>query len=322
MDFVTLQYVVSVAELKSISRAAERHYITQPAMTKCINKIEQQLGVKLFDRSIIPIRLTYAGEKYIAGAKKILAAKEELDGEMEEILGRKKDCIRFGIPSSRSAAWLPYILPPYLSAYPGVEIKIIEGTSISFEKDLLSGEIDVCITSLPIETSGIAYEPIVEEQIMLVIARDHPIFENKPIENIPLMLRYIDPEKLNGQSFITLTPSQGFYHSIYQIFERHNIHPEIVLETPNANTAYSLAAKNMGITISSVKRALSNRSTPTPIFCTADDPPFSRTLVAAYKKDRELSIPAKNLIDMIKQTVNTHPLLKVPLFGVYREPGV
>lgn len=319
MDFASLQYIVSVAELKSISKAANKHYITQPAMTKCINKIEQDLGLKLFDRSIIPIRLTYAGEKYIAGIKKVLAAKEGLDREMEEILSKKKDCIRFGIPSSRSAAWLPYILPPYLAAYPEVEVKIIEGTSTSLEKDLLSGAADVCITSLPIETGGISYEPIVEEQIMLVIAHNHPIFENKPVENIRYMLRYIDPKKLNGQSFITLTPSQGFYHTIHQIFEKHNIHPEVVLETPNANAAYSLAAKNMGITISSVKRALNNRSTPIPIFCTADDPPFSRTLVAAYKKDRELSIPAKNLVNMVKHTVNMHPSLKVPTFGVYRE---
>ncbi len=319
MDFVSFEYIVSVAELKSISKAADRHYITQPAMTKCINKIEQELGVKLFDRSIIPIRLTYAGEKYIAGVKNILAAKEGLDREMAEILHKKRDCIRFGMPSSRSAGWLPYLLPPYRSAYPEVEVKIIEGTSISFEKDLLSGAVDVCITSLPIETNGIAYEPIVEEQIMLVIACNHPIFENKPVENIPNMLRYIDPEKLNNQSFITLTPSQGFYHTIHQIFEKHNIHPEVVLETPNANAAYLLAAKNMGITISSVKRALSNRSTPAPIFCTADDPPFSRTLVAAYKKDRELSAAAKNLISMVKKIVNTHPSLKVPTFGVYRE---
>lgn len=319
MDFVSLQYVVSVAELKSISKASERHYITQPAMTKCINKIEQDLGLKLFDRSILPIRLTYAGEKYISGVKKVLAAKEELDREMAEIQGKKKDCIRFGIPSSRSAAWLPYILPPYLSAYPEVEVKIIEGTSTSFEKDLLSGAIDVCITSLPIVASGISYEPIVEEQIMLVIARNHPIFGNKPVENIPFMLRYIDPERLNGQGFITLTPSQGFYHTIYQIFSKHNIRPEVVLETPNANTAYLLAAKNIGITISSVKRALNNRPTPAPIFCTADDPPFSRMLVAAYKKDRQLPVPAKNLVDMAKQIVNTHPLLKVPTFGVHRD---
>lgn len=318
MDFISLQYIVSVANFRSISKAAAHHYITQPAITKCINKIERNLGVKLFDRSVIPIRITYAGEKYIAGANKILSAKQDLDIEMNEILNKKMDSVRLGIPSSRSTSWLPYILPSFHSLYPEVEVKIIEGTSRSLITQLISGVADVCITSLPIEESKLAYEYIVEEQIMLVIARNHDIFENKPVRNIPNMLRYVEPKFLERQNFITLTPNQGFYYVIHQIFKKHNINPVVVLETPNANTAYQLAAKNMGITIASVKRALNNRSIPEPIFCTADNPPFSRTLVAAYKKDREISAPTRNLIDMIKQIVNGHPSLKIPDFKVYK----
>lgn len=318
MDFISLQYIVSVANFRSISKAAAHHYITQPAITKCINKIEMNLGIKLFDRSVIPIRLTYAGEKYIAGANKILSTKQDLDREMGEILKKKMDCVRLGIPSSRSTSWLPYILPSYRSAYPNVEVKIIEGTSKSLVTHLMSGTADICITSFPIDESRLAYERIVEEQIMLVIAHNHAIFENRSVTNIPNMLRYIEPKILDRQNFITLTPNQGFYYAIHQIFKKHNINPVVVLETPNANTAYQLATKNMGITIASVKRALNNRSTPEPIFCTADDPPFSRTLVASYKKDRELSTPTRNMIDMIKQLVNEHPSLKIPDFKVYK----
>ncbi|MDD2234864.1 MAG: LysR family transcriptional regulator [Desulfitobacteriaceae bacterium] len=319
MNLINLQYIVSVANFRSISKAAAHHYITQPAITKCINKVEKDLGVKLFDRSVIPIKLTYAGEKYIEGANKILSAKQDLDREMDEILKKKMDYVRLGIPSSRGTAWLPYILPSFRSAYPEIEVKIIEDTSRSLITHLMSGALDVCITSLPIDKSRLSYESIAEEQIMFVIAQNHAIFENKPVTNIPDMLRYIDPKVLDGQNFITLTPDQGLYYTIHQMFNKHNINPVVVLETPNVNTAYQLSTKNMGISISSVKRALNNRAIPEPIFCTADDPPFSRTLVAAYKKDRELSIPARNLIDMIKKIVNLHPSLKMPDFKVYKE---
>ena len=91
----------------------------------------------MFDRSTLPIRLTYAGERYIAGIKNMLAMKHQLDAEMEDIAGFKKRRLVIGIPSSFSSVWLPQILPPFLLKYPGTEIQIIEGLSQELEKLLV-----------------------------------------------------------------------------------------------------------------------------------------------------------------------------------------
>ena len=85
MDFNKLNYMMAIAELQSFSKAAKRCFVSQPALTRCVKNIEDELGLKLFDRSCSPIKLTYAGERYIAVMQEILELKTKLDQEMEEI---------------------------------------------------------------------------------------------------------------------------------------------------------------------------------------------------------------------------------------------
>lgn len=113
MDLTKYHYVEMIAEMKSISRAAQKLYISQPALTKSLARLEQELGVRLFDRSSTPIRLTYAGERYLQGMKNIAAMKYQLDKELEEIADMRKGRLVIGIPDTRSQRWLPHIVPPF-----------------------------------------------------------------------------------------------------------------------------------------------------------------------------------------------------------------
>ena len=96
MDFVRFEYLIALDECKSFSRAAEKCFISQPALTKSINKLEESLGVRLFDRSKTPIALTYAGEHYLRGVRNIMAMKTQLDLEMAEIAGNRKEHLAVG----------------------------------------------------------------------------------------------------------------------------------------------------------------------------------------------------------------------------------
>ena len=87
MDLNKVTYLLALADTKNYSRAAEQCHISQPALTRYIKNLEEELNVTLFDRSSFPIRLTYAGERYIDGLLKILEMKEKLDKEMREIAG-------------------------------------------------------------------------------------------------------------------------------------------------------------------------------------------------------------------------------------------
>lgn len=320
MDFAKFQYVVSVAELSSFSKAAEKCHISQPALSKCINKIEDELGVKLFDRSRTPIRLTYAGERYIESMKNILAMKFQLDKEIEDITNLKRGRLAVGIPDSRSADWLSQILPPYLNSYPGIDVKVFEDTSSVLEQAILKENIDLSVVgTLPILLPGIEYETIAEEQLMIVMPSNHSIFKSKVPPDVPNLLHYLNPQRLQGQPYVSVMPEQGLYRAAKQIFDRYGLRPKTVLEISNTSTAFYLASGGLGFTIAPVRSIASEKYLRKPVYCTVDDPPFQRTIIVSYKKDRLLSTAARQFIDVTKRVVSTIPMLQVPKFQVLHD---
>ncbi|MGI6764291.1 MAG: LysR family transcriptional regulator [Anaerovoracaceae bacterium] len=308
MNYSKYQYIIKVAEHQSITKAAKELYISQPALTKYINNLEEELGIKLFDRNVIPIRLTYAGERYIAGIKKILDIKNRLDKEIEEISEMKKGRLTVGISSNRGALLLPYILPAFKKECPGIDVKIVEGTFAYFEEMMLKGEIDISFTALPTFSSEVDYEIISENKIVLAVAKGHPILKGMDTSGNDLdHLLYIDPEKLNGQDFITLLPGQGLHRNTWQIFEKYNIKPGKIIETSSTNILYCLAAAGIGlafVTDLCIKYTLPSMM---PVFCTVEEPAPIRKNIITYKKDGYISISARKFIDISKEIVNTHP---------------
>lgn len=311
MKYSKYEYIVSIAEFNSISEAAKKLYITQPALTKIINNLEQELGVKLFNRTTHPIRLTYAGQRYIAEVKKILEIQRHLEKEMEEISNMSKGRLVIGISSSRAALWLPHILPDFQREYSGIELKIVEGTFSFLEEQLLKEVIDVILTSLPIFSDEIEYEVLAENQVILVVPQNHPVLHDLDVtQNDPDNLIYINPQKLNSQPFITLIPGQGLHRMTWQIFEQYNIKPGNILEISNIEAAYRLAAAGMGLTFTTKILTLCTLPTMVPVLCTIDRSPRIRASVAAYKKNVCLTASARRFIDMTRETIQNSPFLQ------------
>lgn len=113
MSLDKLDYVLALAEERNLTRAARKAFISQPTLTNYINRLEEQLGVKLFDRSVTPIEITRAGALYIEQMKKIQLAETNLRNELR-ILGSMETVFHLGIGATRGNHWLPFLLP-----YPG-----------------------------------------------------------------------------------------------------------------------------------------------------------------------------------------------------------
>ena len=174
MDFRKLQYMLKVAEEKSFSKAAQKLYIAQPSLSQYIQKLEQQLGVQLFDRSTNPLRLTYAGELYAETAKNILNLKDQLTNQMEDISNFKKGRLTIGLSAFRSTYVIPKILPLFHERFPGIDIVLMEGNSVKLEDLAIKGITDISIMTLPIKENFFSYEPIFIEKILLAIPMQHP----------------------------------------------------------------------------------------------------------------------------------------------------
>ena len=120
MNLNCYQYVISIAENASISKAAKELFITQPALTKYLNKLEADLGVRLFDRSISPLQITYAGELYVQEGRKIIEMHKRLNQQISEMSNMQRGRLTIGInriwiisffQMSRLSWQFPHVIP-------------------------------------------------------------------------------------------------------------------------------------------------------------------------------------------------------------------
>lgn len=289
MDFAQYEYLIALEECRNFSRAAEKCFISQPALTKSINKLEESLGVRLFDRSKNQVMLTYAGERYLEGVHNIMAMKIQLDQEMAEIAGNRRQRLSLGIPESRGQIWLGRILPYYTAAYPDTEIRIFESTTQGLEEALINGKIDLAVVStLPITTPGIDYEPLFTEALLFVLPPIPEIFGGTVPEIKPDTAYVVSPENLRHIPFIAPLKTQGLYRAAQLIFEKHGMNPKILIETVNPDTAASLASEGLGFSITNI---LTKPKTQTQLLGTLDMPLYQRTLIASWKRTSPLPFP-------------------------------
>lgn len=326
MNYSKFYYVETVAELQSFTRAAEKLYISQPALTKSISKLEDELGVKLFDRSVHPLQLTYAGERYLIGMRNVVAMHNQLKRELEDIANMRKGRLIVGIPNLRGPRWLPYILPKFLQDCPDIDIRIVEGTTASLEQDLLRERINIAvITSLPQMTVNLENEEICQEQLMLLANSRHPMFQGINLTQAHKnrhALHYLAPERLEGQPYISYDESLGLYRSTVQLFEHFSIHPQKVVTLSNSSSARDLAASGLGFVLLPSSSAHSSKLAKQDVmFCSITDPPTCRTLIISHKQGVELSPAARRFVDITKSIAHTEPSLRPTTLPLLHDLG-
>jgi DNA-binding transcriptional LysR family regulator len=245
MDFHQFEYVMAIAEEKSISKAAKKLYISQPSLSQYIMRLENNLGVKLFDRSASSMILTFAGEVYVETAKNILNLNTQMERELSDIAGSKKGRIAMGVPNQTGRHILPLVLPKFHKKFPGIEIVVEEDVTMKLEEMLLGGKIDIAILNLPIQNEKIVYETISIERMFLTAPKDHWICCSQTDLKNDFKL---DFNCLRDEKFVLLEQGQRMRFLADEIFHRANFKPNVLLEIKNLDTAYRIAAAGMGFT--------------------------------------------------------------------------
>ncbi len=276
------------------------------------------MNVTLFDRSSFPIRLTYAGERYIDGLQKILEMKEKLDKEMEEIAGHVQDQLLIGMPSTRCSSWLPRILPDYQKVCPKVKVKLREGNSAKLQQDVKNGTIDVFfMCSRPSSLDGLTFVPLFQEEMALIVSRTAAVFHGIILpENIPGVLQYIPPHVLEQIPFISLTPGHGTYEFAREQFKKAKISPSVSMEWDNSSTVYRLVPQNNGFGFAPVTVTYEEKFDHPPIFCSMGRQVSSREIGLLYRKDPPLSPAAQQFIQTAKEVIPNFVKSEVPHFEV------
>ncbi len=208
MDFRELSYLTAIAKYQNITKAAEALFISQPGLSKFLTNLENDLGLKLFERVDKKYLATYAGERYLNYARNILETKASLDAELADIIKRDVGVLDVGIPNMRCTYILPKVLPVFNKRYPNVNVNIFEGTSTAIDKRLLDGDLDIAFYSKPHELNqALEYQTLATEELLICTCKDHPI-KNFSRNNPASSYKKIDLSILKNERLILLSTEQ------------------------------------------------------------------------------------------------------------------
>lgn len=296
-------YFEAIVETGNLTRAAEKLYVSQPYLSQYLKKLENTLGVTLFDRSCSPIKLTYAGERYYHHILQMNRMKENMRKELQDIQSETVGKLRLGVALWRGACLLPDVFPDYHKAYPNIKLELTEGHSAFLKAALMNERIDIAVINLPhaLDYGNLLCEMICRERILLAAPSNHPAVQ-RVLQNCEWRQLYpVAPlEILREIPLISTKQGQNLTHEIMYTLGKHNIEPDILLETANLTTGINLAAKGLGCVFVPEEGAkVCVRPEHVTYFLT-DKEDILWDLAVLYRQDSYLSKAARLFIDMAK----------------------
>ena len=153
MNYSELHYILCIAKHQNLTRAAQELYISQPTLTKHLQKLEREMGAKLFSRNGNTYVPTYTGRKYMEYARKILQVKQDWEKELKDLTENNEGELNIAVPLMRSSCMIPQIMEEFSKKYPNVNVSIWEEAYSVQEKLLLNDQLDFGTSKTGIRTA-------------------------------------------------------------------------------------------------------------------------------------------------------------------------
>ena len=293
MEVHQLRYVVAVARMGNFSRAAEHCHVSQPSLSQQIQKLENELGERLFDRMKRSAKLTPSGEAFLRRAVRIL---DELDAARREA-AEAKDLLRGSVALGALPTIAPYLLPGVLAEFgrkfPGVDVIVQEDTTAQLIKYLLACEIDFAVASEPIRDERMEVTELFSEELLLALPPGHPLTRK----------RAISMSDLENEKFIVMKEGHCLGDQVLGFCNRRDLQPSISFRSAQLETIQALVRSGLGLSLIPAMAAQSNRS-DLPEYRTVQPPRPSRKIVAVWPRQRPLRLAAAEFLKMLSQRVS------------------
>lgn len=309
MFFKNYEYFLAIAEEGSVSKAAEKLYISQPSLSKYLKRLEDNVGVELFNREAYPLRLTEAGELYLDYVRDITQKEKRLAQDFSDLHNLEKGTVSIGITVWRSSIILPLVLPDFKKQYPKIDVKVYEGSHQYMASLLEAEKVDFSIFHLPNSYQNITFEHLQYERILFCVCQSHPLLQ-PPAAEPPAAIGSMNPDeftRFSHEPFILLMPGQNIRDITQNYLNKLGItKPHIILETSNIVTAINAAKAGLGVTFVPEAALHISEQVQGLRFFTVDAPPLQWEVGIAYKTGNPIGKQARLFIDHIRRAL-THP---------------
>ncbi|MGE6259125.1 LysR family transcriptional regulator [Heyndrickxia sporothermodurans] len=287
MEWHQIQYFQTVAKTEHITRAAELLSISQPALSRSISKLEEELGVPLFDRKGRNIILNRFGKMFLHRVERSIKEIEIGKAEIQDAIHPNHGIVSLAFLHSLGISFVPKIVSSFQSLYPNVKFKLNQASSLHVLEQLELGEIDVALLSLHQEHKEIVREPLMVEELFLIVSIQHPLANRDEV----------DLKAIREEPFIAFKDGYGLRTITDDLCRQANFSPHVVFEGEEIGTVAGLVAAKLGVSLVPDLSILDKSKVK---LIRVREPICKRTIGIAWKEGRYLSPVTKRFIHYVK----------------------
>lgn len=303
-----MQYVYEVFKQGSFSKAAEKLCITQPALSIAVKKVEEDLGLPIFNRHSKPIQLTNAGIIYIGKIEQIRNLEKELRSEINDINNLAVGSINIAGTNYINSHVLPIVISQYIKKFPGIKISLIESDSSNLHKLLDDDEIDITFICGDINAKKYNIQCVFKDTLILAVPTNYVTPAMLPFSMDAHDLerssytrkKCLDINHLRTIPFIILRKQNNLHLRSLKIFEQAGIEPVIIQELDQLVTAYYFCSQGIGATFVSSFLATSEHLDGIKYF-KVNSTETTRSFYSVTKKNSYIPIAVKEFISLFSQ---------------------
>ena len=288
MEMQQLRYVVAVARTGNFSRAAEQCHVAQPSLSQQIQKLEEELGERLFDRMKREAKPTSHGEAFLRRAVKILEEVDAAKREAADAQHSLRGTLTIGVLPTIAPYLLPDVMAKFMEKFPRVEIVVQEDTTARLLKLALAYEIDFALASQPIQDQRLEVRELFTEELLLALPPGHPLTRKRSVSAADL-----DEERL-----IVMKDGHCLGDQVLRFCDRRDVRPNISFRSAQLETIQSLVRAGLGLSLIPAMATRSGRHDLPEYGSLAALRP-SRKIVAVWPRQRPPSRAANEFLKII-----------------------
>ena len=287
MDFDQLETFLEVARHTSFSRAAEKRFRTQPAISAQIRALEEEVGAKLFDRSGGKVALTAAGKAFQKYAEETLEHRRVMLTALAEMERVPRGEIVVGANEATCLHILPEVFAEFKKQYPGVAVSVNRAERAKILESIIDNSVDFAVVSLPVQDSRMTVVPIHRDELVLIAPPAHPLARLKAAAIADVV------------KFPLLLPKLGRTRdAIESLFHERHLKPNISMELDSSELLKRFVAADVGVGFIARSTVLEDVKAGVLAAVPLADAQIRRDLALVFRKDKALSRAALAFIDI------------------------
>lgn len=275
MEMQQLRYVVAVARTGNFSRAAEQCRVAQPSLSQQIQKLEEELGERLFDRLKREVKLTPHGDTFLRHAVRILEEVDAAKREATEAHELLRGTVTLGVLPTIAPYLLPGVMAQFTAKFPGMEIVVQEDTTARLLKLAHGYEIDFALASQPIQDERLEMKELFSEELLLALPPGHRLTRK----------RTVAVHHLEGERLIVMKEGHCLGDQVLGFCDRRDVKSRISFRSAQIETIQALVSAGLGLSLIPAMAAKTDRK-GLPEYRSLQVPRPARKIVAVWPRQR------------------------------------